>query len=62
MLFIRKDLKDKRWGRRFPTLQEQEFHDKEDLSLEQLKEVAPRNIVDCARWIRWIAFVCVCPT
>lgn len=47
LLFIRKDLKDKKWGSRVPTLQEQDFHNIEDLSLEQLKEVAPRNIVGC---------------
>ena len=47
LLFIRKDLKDMKWGSRVPTLQEQEFHNIEDLSTEQLKEVAPRNIVGC---------------
>jgi len=47
LLFIRKDLKDKKWGSRVPTLQEQDFHNIEDLSREQLKEVAPRNIVGC---------------
>ena len=47
LLFIRKDLKDKKWGSRVPTLQEQDFHNIEDLSLEQLKEVATRNIVGC---------------
>jgi hypothetical protein len=47
LLFIRNDLKDKKWGSRVPTLQEQEFHNIEDLSTEQLKEVAPRNIVGC---------------
>ena len=47
LLFIRKDLKDKKWGSRVPTLQEQDFHNIEDLSIEQLKEVAPRNIVGC---------------
>jgi hypothetical protein len=47
LLFIRKDLKDKKWGSRVPTLQEQEFHNIEDLSTEQLKEIAPRNIVGC---------------
>ena len=47
LLFIRKDLKDKKWGSRVPTLQEQDFHNIEDLSLEQLKEVEPRNIVGC---------------
>jgi hypothetical protein len=47
LLFIRKDLKDKKWGSRLPTLQEQDFHNIEDLSIEQLKEVEPRNIVGC---------------
>ena len=47
LLFIRKDLKDKNWGSKVPTLQEQDFHNIEDLSLEQLKEVEPRNIVGC---------------
>jgi hypothetical protein len=47
LLFIRKDLKDKKWGSRVPTLQEQEFHNIEDLSKEQLTELAPRNIIGC---------------
>jgi hypothetical protein len=47
LLFIRNDLKDKKWGSRVPTLQEQDFHNIEDLSTEQLNEVAPRNIVGC---------------
>jgi len=47
LLFIRKDLKDKKWGSKVPTLQEQEFHNIEDLSTEQLTEVASRNIVGC---------------
>ena len=47
LLFIRKDLKDKSWGSRVPTLQEQEFHNIEDLSTEQLTELAHRNIVGC---------------
>ena len=47
LLFIRKDLKDKKWGNRVPTLQEQEFHNIEDLSTEQLTELSPRNIVGC---------------
>ena len=47
LLFIRKDLKDKKWGSRVPTLQEQEFHNIEDLSTEQLTELAPRTIVGC---------------
>ena len=47
LLFIRKDLKDKKWGSRVPTLQEQEFHNIEDLSKDQLEEIKPRNIVGC---------------
>jgi len=47
LLFIRNDLKDKKWGSSVPTMQEQDFHNIEDLSTEQLKEVAPRNIVGC---------------
>jgi hypothetical protein len=47
LLFIRKDLKDKKWGSRVPTLQEQEFHNIEDLSKDQLEEMKPRNIVGC---------------
>jgi hypothetical protein len=47
LLFIRKDLKDKKWGSRVLTLPAQDFHNIEDLSIEQLKEVAPRNIVGC---------------
>ncbi len=47
LLFIRKDLKDKKWGSRVPTLQEQEFHNIEDLSNDQLEELKPRNIVGC---------------
>ena len=47
LLFIRKDLKDKKWGSRVPTLQEQEFHNIEDLSKDQLEELKPRNIVGC---------------
>jgi hypothetical protein len=47
LLFIRKDLKDKKWGSRVPTLQEQDFHNIEDLSLEQLDTLKDRNIVGC---------------
>jgi hypothetical protein len=47
LLFIRKDLKDKKWGSKVPTLQEQEFHNIEDLSLEQLNMLKDRNIVGC---------------
>ena len=47
LLFIRKDLKDKKWGSRVPVLSEQEFHNIEDLSKEQLETLKPRNIVGC---------------
>jgi hypothetical protein len=47
LLFIRKDLKDKKWGSNVPTLQEQEFHSIEDLSKEQLDTLKDRNIVGC---------------
>jgi len=46
-LFIRKDLKDKKWGSKVPTLQEQKFHNIEDLSIEQLDNLKDRNIVGC---------------
>jgi len=47
LLFIRKDLKDKKWGSKVPTLQEQEFHNIEDLCTEQLYGLKERNIVGC---------------
>jgi len=47
LLFIRKDLKDKKWGSRVPVLQEQEFHTIEELSKEQLDTLKDRNIVGC---------------
>ena len=47
LLFIRKDLKDKKWGSKVPTLVEQDFHNIEDLSIEQLDDLKPRNIVGC---------------
>jgi len=47
LLFIRQDLKDKKWGSKVPTLQEQEFHNIEDLSIEQLDTLKNRNIVGC---------------
>ena len=47
LLFIRKDLKDKKWGSRVPVLQEQDFHTIEDLSREQLDTLKERNIVGC---------------
>jgi hypothetical protein len=47
LLFIRKDLKDKKWGARVPILQEQDFYNIEDLSKEQLDTLKDRNIVGC---------------
>jgi hypothetical protein len=47
LLFIRKDLKDKKWGSKVPILQEQEFYNIEDLSKEQLDSLKDRNIVGC---------------
>ena len=47
LLFIRKDLKDKKWGSKVPVLQEQEFYNIEDLSKEQLDTLKDRNIIGC---------------
>ena len=47
LLFIRKDLKDKKWGSRVPTMLEQDFYNIEDLSKEQLDTIKERNIVGC---------------
>ena len=47
LLFIRKDLKDKKWGSRVPVLQEQDFYNIEDLSKEQLDTLKDKNIVGC---------------
>ena len=47
LLFIRKNLKDKKWGSRVPTLPEQDFYNIEDLSKEQLDTLKERNIVGC---------------
>jgi hypothetical protein len=47
LLFIRKDLKDKKWGDKVPIVEEQEFYNIEDLSTEQLDILKDRNIVGC---------------
>ena len=47
LLFIRKDLKDKKWGSKVPTLPDQEFWNIEDLTKEQLDTLKPRNIIGC---------------
>jgi len=57
LLFVRKDLKDKKWGSRVPVLQEQEFHTIEDLSLEQLDSLKDRNIVGCDHGKRSLVYM-----
>ena len=47
LLFIRKDLKDKKWGSRVPVIPDQDFYGIEDLSKEQLDTMKDRNIVGC---------------
>ena len=47
LLFIRKDLKDKKWGARVPNIPDQDFYGIEDLSKEQLDTLNDRNIVGC---------------
>jgi len=47
LLFIRKDLKDKKWGSKVPVLEEQDFYNIEDLSTEQLKTLKDRTIIGC---------------
>jgi hypothetical protein len=47
LLFIRKDLKDKKWGSKVPVLEEQDFYNIEDLSKEQLNTLKDRTIIGC---------------
>ena len=47
LLFIRKDLKDKKWGAKVPLLEEQDFYNIEDLSKEQLDTLKDRTIIGC---------------
>ena len=47
LLFIRKDLKDKKWGTKVPVLEEQDFYNIEDLSKEQLDTLKDRTIIGC---------------
>ena len=47
LLFIRKDLKDKKWVSKVPVFQEQDFYNIEDLFKEQLDTLRERNIVGC---------------
>jgi hypothetical protein len=57
LLFIRKDLKDKKWGARVPVLQEQDFYNIEDLSKEQLDTLKDRNIVGCDPGKRSLVYI-----
>jgi hypothetical protein len=57
LLFIRKDLKDKKWGSRVPVLQEQDFYNIEDLSKEQLNTLKDRNIVGCDPGKRSLVYI-----
>jgi hypothetical protein len=47
LLFIRKDLKDKKWGAKVPVLEEQDFYNIEDLSKTQLDTLKDRTIIGC---------------
>jgi hypothetical protein len=47
LLFIRKDLKDKKWGSKIPVLEEQDFYNIENLSKEQLNTLKDRTIIGC---------------
>jgi hypothetical protein len=47
LLFIRKDLKDKKWGAKVPVLEEQDFYNIKDLSKEQLDTLKDRTIIGC---------------
>ena len=57
LLFIRKDLKDKKWGSKVPTIPPQEFHNIEDLSKEHLDNLKDRNIVGCDPGKRSLVFM-----
>jgi hypothetical protein len=47
LLFIRKDLKHKKYCSKVPIVPEQEFHTIQDLSDEQLEAIKDRNIIGC---------------
>jgi hypothetical protein len=47
LLFIRKDLQDKKWGSKVPVLEEKDFYNIEDLSIEQLETLKDRTIIGC---------------
>jgi hypothetical protein len=47
LLFIRKDLKDKKWGSKLPVVKEEEFYNVEDLPKEILDTLKDKTIVGC---------------
>jgi hypothetical protein len=47
LLFIRKDLKDKKWGSKLPVVNEEEFYNIEDLPKEILDTLKDKTIVGC---------------
>ncbi len=47
LLFIRKDISNKKWGSKVPKAVEQEFHCIEDLSKEQLELLKNKNVIGC---------------
>jgi hypothetical protein len=47
LLFIRKDLKDKKWGSKLPVVSDDEFYNIEDLSKETLDMLKDKTIVGC---------------
>jgi len=57
LLFIRKDLKDKKWGAKVPVLEEQDFYNIEDLSKEQLETLKDRTIIGCDPGKRSLVFM-----
>jgi hypothetical protein len=47
LLFIRKDLKDKKWGSKLPVVNEDEFYNIEDLAKETLDTLKHKTIIGC---------------
>ena len=47
LLFIRKDLKDKKWGAKMPVVNDEDYHNIEDLPFETLNTLKDRTIVGC---------------
>ena len=47
LLFIRKDLKDKKWGSKLPVVSDDEFYNIEDLPKETLDTLKNKTIVGC---------------